>query len=117
MKRSQHRDKQANAQADHYAALHAGFRWQVDEFFNIAEACCSRWAREQPRTAIREHKPGAKTVLHSFQELQKAADALSQVLTGLGVQRGDRVAIVMPQRLETAVAYICLLYTSDAADE
>ncbi|SDM88722.1 acyl-CoA synthetase [Polaromonas sp. JS666] len=106
--RSQHRDKPAGAQSDHYAALHAGFRWQVDEFFNIAEACCSRWAREQPRTAIREHKPGAKTVLHSFQELQKAADALSQVLTGLGVQRGDRVAIVMPQRLETAVAYMAV---------
>ncbi|EJL86342.1 acyl-CoA synthetase/AMP-acid ligase [Polaromonas sp. CF318] len=106
--RSQHRDKPAAAQPDHYAALHAGFRWQVDEYFNIAEACCRRWAREQPRTAIRVHKPGAKTVLHSFQALQKAADALSQVLTGLGVQRGDRVAIVMPQRLETAVAYMAV---------
>jgi len=108
LKRSQHRDKPAKAQADHYAALHTGFRWQVDEHFNIAEACCSRWAREQPRTAIRAHKPGAATVSHSFQELQKAADALSQVLVGLGVQRGDRVAIVMPQRLETAVAYMAV---------
>jgi acetyl-CoA synthetase len=106
--RSQHRDKPAATQADHYAALHAGFRWQVDEFFNIAEACCGRWARTEPRTAIRIHKPGAKTVLHSYQELQKAADALSQVLAGLGVQRGDRVAIVMPQRLETAVAYMAV---------
>lgn len=113
MKRSQHRDKpfagKSHAgQPDYYAALHAGFRWQVDEDFNIAEACCSRWARAESRTAIRVHKPGAKTVLHSFQELQKAADALSHVLTGLGVQRGDRVAIVMPQRLETAVAYMAV---------
>jgi acetyl-CoA synthetase len=107
-KRSQHRDKLSGAQPDHYAALHAGFRWQVDEYFNIAEACCSRWARAEARTAIRVHRPGAKTVLHSHQELQKAADALSHVLTGLGVQRGDRVAIVMPQRLETAVAYMAV---------
>jgi len=107
-KRSQHRDNPAEAQADHYAALHAGFRWQVDEYFNIAEACCRRWAKAESRTAIRVHKPGAKTVLHSFQELQKAADALSHVLAGLGVQRGDRVAIVMPQRLETAVAYMAV---------
>jgi len=107
-KRSQHRDKPVAGQVDHYAALHAGFRWQVDEYFNIAEACCGRWARAEPRTAIRIHKPGAKTVSHSFQELQKAADALSQVLAGLGVQRGDRVAIVMPQRLETAVAYMAV---------
>lgn len=115
MKRSQHRDKPARSSKssgkelpDHYAALHAGFRWQVDEHFNIAEACCGRWARAEARTAIRIHKPGAKTVSHGFQELQKAADALSQVLTGLGVKRGDRVAIVMPQRLETAVAYMAV---------
>ena len=109
-KRSQHRDKPTGgkSQADHYAALHAGFRWQVDEYFNIAEACCSRWARAEPRTAIRVHRPGAKTVLHSYQELQKAADALSHVLTSLGVKRGDRVAIVMPQRLETADAYMAV---------
>jgi acetyl-CoA synthetase len=113
-KRSQHRDKPAvpssptAGQPDHYAALHAGFHWQVDEYFNIAEACCGRWARAEPRTAIRIHRPGAKTVLHSYQELQKAADALSHVLAGLGVKRGDRVAIVMPQRLETAVAYMAV---------
>jgi acetyl-CoA synthetase len=107
-KRSQHRDKPAAGQPGHYAALHAGFRWQVDEYFNIAEACCSRWARAEPRIAIREHRPGAKTVLHTCQDLQKAADALSHVLAGLGVKRGDRVAIVMPQRLETAVAYMAV---------
>jgi acetyl-CoA synthetase len=33
---------------------------------------------------------------------------MSHVLTGLGVQRGDRVAIVMPQRFETAVAYMAV---------
>jgi acetyl-CoA synthetase len=31
------------------------------------------------------------------------------VLTGLGVGRGDRVAIVLPQRFETAVAYLATL--------
>ena len=32
---------------DSYAGLYAEFRWQVPEDFNIAEACCGRWAREQ----------------------------------------------------------------------
>ena len=30
---------------DAYEHLHAGFRWQVPAAFNIAEACCGRWAR------------------------------------------------------------------------
>jgi len=122
LKRSQHRDKPASSTKprgarlpDHYASLHAGFHWQVDDHFNIAEACCSRWVRaerETPgaikRVAIRQYEPGAATVFHTYQALQEAADALSHVLTGLGVKRGDRVAIVMPQRLETAVAYMAV---------
>jgi acetyl-CoA synthetase len=41
--------------------------------------------------------------------LQQAADALSHALLSLGVQRGDRVAIVLPQRFETAVSYMAVL--------
>ncbi len=119
MKRSQDRDTPGQAPgsrpADHYAAMHRNFRWQVDEHFNIAEACCGRWARAEDdalpatkRIAIRTHRPGAETLFHTYSELQRAADALSHVLAGLGVQRGDRVAIVMPQRFETAVAYMAI---------
>ncbi|MFZ2294138.1 MAG: AMP-binding protein, partial [Polaromonas sp.] len=123
MKRSQNSDKPGNGQngspagkaPDHYAELHRSFRWQVDEHFNIAEVCCSRWHRAESgrqgaikRVAIRNHKPGGKAVFHSYSELQRAADALSHALGRLGVQRGERVAIVMPQRFETAVAYMAV---------
>ena len=118
MKRSQNSDKAAvenKNPPDHYAALHSGFRWQVDEFFNIAEVCCSRWARADngrqgttKRVAIRAHSTGTRGIFHTYSELQQAADALSHVLVGLGVARGDRVAIVMPQRFETAVAYMAV---------
>ena len=110
-----HRDKSPSSGADHYAAMHQGFRWQVDEHFNIAEVCCSRWARADTadvsamkKVAVYAHKTGATGILHTYFELQTAADALSHVLAGLGVQRGDRVAIVMPQRFETAVAYMAV---------
>ncbi|MDO8385974.1 MAG: AMP-binding protein, partial [Polaromonas sp.] len=99
---------------DHYAALHSTFRWQVDDYFNIAEVCCRRWARADQagsaikRVAIHAHQPGAATVFYTYSQLQRAADALSHVLVQLGVQRGDRVAIVMPQRFETAVAYMAV---------
>ena len=113
MKRSQDRDMAAARQPDHYAALHQGFRWQVDEYFNIADVCCRRWAagsgKSAPkRVAIRAHQTGAATTFYTYVQLQQAADALSHVLVQLGVQRGDRVAIVMPQRFETAVAYMAV---------
>ena len=94
---------------DTYAELHAGFRWHVPADFNIAEACCARWARDTPHAvAIRcEHEDG-HTSTHTYAELQREANRLSHALKRLGVARGDRVAIVMPQRFETAVAHIAL---------
>lgn len=109
MPRSQRRD---NAPADHYATLHQQFRWQVPAQFNMAEVCCARWARNAAtaqQTAIVIHQAGKRPVKHSYGELQAAANRASNLLRQLGVKRGDRVAIVMPQRFETAVAYMAVL--------
>nr|WP_083664576.1 AMP-binding protein [Rhodoferax saidenbachensis] len=82
----------------------------------MAQACCARWAAlpdATKRVAVRAYSTGATGQFHiqshTFAELQAQANRLSNVLTGLGVQRGDRVAIVMPQRFETAVAYMAVL--------
>jgi acetyl-CoA synthetase len=98
-----------SAVVDRYAELHAGFRWQVPAHFNIAEVCCARWARRQPKAiAIRcEHEDG-RVSMHTWGELQRDANRLANALVRLGVHRGDRVAIVMPQRVETAVAHMAI---------
>ncbi|MEO5880965.1 MAG: AMP-binding protein [Caldimonas sp.] len=94
---------------DGYDTLHAGYRWQVPERFNIAEVCCTRWARATPEAvAIRYQREDGSRRDYSYAELDRAADRLAAALHALGVGRGDRVAIVMPQRFETAVAHIAL---------
>ncbi|MDO9357689.1 MAG: AMP-binding protein [Polaromonas sp.] len=114
-RRSQGRDKPAAPVDDAYAGLCSNFRWQVDTHFNIADVCCRRWAKADAeakdatkRIAIQTHQPGAGGTCYTYFRLQEAADALSHALVKLGVQRGDRVAIVMPQRFETAVAYMAV---------
>src|ERR1051326_68538 len=93
---------------DRYAELYDGFRWQVPEHFNIAQACCGRWAAGPSRRALYwEDESGAQAQL-SFQEVQLAANRLSNALAALGVNRRDRVAIILPQRPETAIAYIAV---------
>ncbi|MEO8808418.1 MAG: AMP-binding protein, partial [Burkholderiaceae bacterium] len=94
---------------DDYAALHAGFRWHVPEQFNLAAVCCARWARDTPEAiAIRYEHENGSTSTHSYADLHHSANRLASALRRLGVARGDRVAIVMPQRFETAVAHIAL---------
>jgi acetyl-CoA synthetase len=98
---------------DAYETVHQQFAWQVPAEFNMAEVCCGRWARSpkhQHDVAILEHQTGGQAPLSwTFAQLQTAANLLSTHLVALGVQKGDRVAIVMPQRFETAVAYVAVL--------
>ena len=100
-----------NQHTDNYAQMHAGFRWLVPDEFNIAEVCCGRWAAQpdaSQRIAIHEDGTGVEATSHTYAQLQEQASRLSHVLVSLGVARGDRVAIVMPQRFETAVAYMAV---------
>jgi acetyl-CoA synthetase len=94
---------------DHHAHLHRAFVWQVPARVNWFELCCARWACLTPQAVavIAEHEQGAQAVF-TYADLHNAALRLAQALAQLGVRRGDRVAIVMPQRFETAVAQMAV---------
>jgi len=99
-------------QRDNYDSLHGQFRWQVPDDFNIAEVCSRRWAQASDggqRIAIYADGPGLQARAHSYAELQHQANRLSNALTQLRVKPGDRVAIVLPQRFEMAVACMAVL--------
>jgi acetyl-CoA synthetase len=110
---SRNQDRRDPITPDRYAAIHQGFGWKVPKRFNMAQACCGQWAAQPAtarRLAIREHVAGQGLGQSwTFAQLQTEANRLSRVLQAQGVQRGDRVAIVLPQRFETAVAYMAVL--------
>ena len=94
---------------DSHARLHADFHWRVPPLFNIAEVCCGRWARNtlsSMRVAIHWEREDGRAGALSYGALQQQANRLSHALSRAGVGQGDRVAIVLPQRPETAVAHI-----------
>ena len=99
---------------DHHAAMQQRFGWQVPPRLNMAQACCVRWAQSPDHAnsiAVIADGTSAEATIHSYAELHHQANRLANVLTAAGVGRGDRVAIVMPQRFETAVAYMGVLQT------
>ena len=113
MRQRQHSDThKPRPQADGYADLHRCFGWKVPRHFNMAEVCSRRWAADPAtasQTAVIACSPDREDRYHGYAELQAQANRLSNALAALGVRRGDRVAIVLPQRFETAVAYMAVL--------
>ncbi len=93
---------------DTYKSAYESFQWKVPAQLNIEQLICSRWAKDQGRIAIRYENEFGQTSIWTYRDLHLAANRLACSLRELGVQRGDRVAIVLPQRPITAVAHIAL---------
>jgi len=96
------------AMADRYDALYRQFRWNVPVRYNIAQACCGQWAADRARFALYWEDESGATAAYSFWDIQQQANRLSNALAALGVKKGDRVALLLPQRPESAIAYMAI---------
>jgi acetyl-CoA synthetase len=89
-----------------YRRIYESFRWAVPADFNIAHYACTRWSRERERFALYWEDESGATSSWTYWDLQQAANRLSNALREMGIERGDRVALILPQRPETIVTYI-----------
>ncbi len=92
--------------ARNYEQLRSSFRWQVPTQYNIAHECCGRWATDRTRFALYYEDESGFSQAWTFWDIQRAANRLSNALGALGTLRGERVAIILPQRPETGIAHI-----------
>ncbi len=91
---------------DRYREVYDSFKWEVPARFNIGAACCGRHSADRTRFALYWEDEAGSSEAYTFWDLQQRANRLSNALAGLGVERGDRVGIILPQRPETAIAHI-----------
>ena len=77
--------------------------WRVPERYNIAADVCDKHPREKP-AMVWERYDGASREL-SWGELQDLSNRAAHLLRDRGVERGDRVAVVLPPTPETAAVF------------
>src|SRR3954471_12087021 len=86
-----------------YEEAVANHEWNVPERYNIAADVCDKHPRDK-LAMIHEHHDGTVREL-TWVELQDLAGQAANVLRDQGVERGDRVAVVLPPTPETAAIF------------
>ena len=88
-----------------FDAISQGFRWRLPSRYNIAHHVCDRHA-QQDKVALYWENEAGDSAHYTFGQICAWSNRLANALRGLGVNSGDRVAIILPQRLETTLAHL-----------
>jgi acetyl-CoA synthetase len=95
--------------------LTAAFRWDIPDRYNIGVDVCDRWAAVAPdRPAILDVSTGDVAVT-SFGTLREQSNRFANLLRRSGIGPGERVAILLPQSAEVAVAHVGVYKTGAVA--
>jgi acetyl-CoA synthetase len=87
-----------------YEEMCAAHRWEVPERYNIARDVCDKHDPDRPAMVWEDWEGTERRV--SFGELQELSNRFANVLEAVGVERGDRVATLLPSLPETAAVFL-----------
>src|ERR1044072_3039173 len=89
--------------ASSYEEAVAAHEWQVPEKYNIAVDVCDK--HDAGKLAIVQEDPDGNVREVKWGELQELSNRFGNVLRAHGVEREDRVAMLLPPTPETAAAF------------
>jgi acetyl-CoA synthetase len=94
------------AGADAYDTLYRSFRWRIPERYNIGVDLCDKWAGDPDRLALIFESRSGQVTRYTFAQLQRLSNQVAHLFRAHDIARGDRVAILLPQAPETAIAHL-----------
>jgi acetyl-CoA synthetase len=87
-----------------YDEMVSTFRWNVPERYNIATDTVDKHEPDRLAMLWEDYKGNERRV--TFGDIKEMSNRIANVLSGLGVTKGDRVAVLLPSLPETAAAFV-----------
>ncbi|MDQ3241735.1 MAG: AMP-binding protein [Thermoleophilaceae bacterium] len=87
-----------------YEQMRAAHRWEVPERYNIARDVCDKHPRDKLAMVWEDWQGTERRV--DWGELQDLSSRFAGALEAQGVERGDRVATLLPSLPETAAVFL-----------
>ena len=92
--------------ASSYEDACARHAWRVPAAYNIAQDACDRHADGTGRRALVWEPEDGAAETYSFDDLRRLSARMAGGLRALGVEAGARVALMLPQTPEHAIAHL-----------
>jgi acetyl-CoA synthetase len=89
-----------------YEAAREGFEWDVPEDYNAAHDFVGKHEDPKGRVALFQAYPDGRRETYTFADLDRRSNRLAHALRGLGVERGDRVGVVVPQKPANVLTHL-----------
>ena len=111
-----------------YEEAKDNFEWEIPETYNIGADVITRHADNRDKVALFTESESEGVDQFTFWQIERRSNELATALRNKGVDRGDRIAVVAPQRVETALVHVAaykigaialplsVLYGSDALE-
>ncbi len=91
-----------------YEKIYRNFRFEIPQYFNIGVDICDKWANDKYRLALIYLDQDEREYKFTYWELKNLSNRLANSLRHLGIDREDRVAILMPPTPETLISHIAV---------
>ena len=89
---------------DSYAEARESFQWQLPETYNPAVDCLRKHDPDRP-AVIYEQTDGSVST-HTYADLDTKSDRLAAGLRARGIETGDRIAVVIPQKPANPIVHL-----------
>ncbi|MFO1291655.1 MAG: acyl-CoA synthetase [Rubrivivax sp.] len=92
-----------------YATICSEFRWRIPATFNFGADVVDRWARERDGSALIWQDAAGNSRRCTYSGLSQLSNKLANALRKRGVNKGDRVIVMLPRVPEWFVALIAIM--------
>jgi len=88
-----------------YEQAHEGFKWEFPDGYNLAWDLL-RKHEDANSPALHQAYPDGRRETYSFRELDELSNQVAHAFEARGIERGDRVAIVVPQKPANPITHL-----------
>lgn len=91
-----------------YEEIYNNFRWEIPEYYNIGVDVCDKWAHDKYRLALIYLGADGRERKYTFWELKNLSNQLANALKANGIEKGDKLGILLSQCPETLISHIAI---------